>query len=224
MKKILIVDDLRPFVEREKSILNRQDFELFTALSGDEALGLHKAHKMDLIITDLDMPRMSGDQLCSLIKKDPTLKKVSIIMVCTRKQDDLEKCLRCGADGYITKPIKKQELIEKVNHCLNIPFRKDFRVLIKVSVKGRFGAEPFFCISRDISKSGILIETEKVLARGDIISCSFFIPDEERIIVDGEVMRVVKEKASYQYGVMFLNLEPEYEKAIGRYVERISSA
>lgn len=221
-KKILIVDDLKPFIEQEKSILSRADFQVFTASSGKEAVEIHKSERMDLIVADLDMPEMPGDELSQAIRDDKSLKKVSIIIVCTKRASDIERCARCGANAYITRPIKADELLKKVHSFLDVPLRKDIRVLIKVSVRGKFESEPFFCTSQDISKSGILIETEKTLAKGDIVMCSFFLPDEERIVADCEVMRVQKAGGSslYRYGAKFLNLEPEYELIIDRYVKK----
>ncbi|MBI4823998.1 MAG: response regulator [Nitrospirae bacterium] len=223
-KKILIVDDLRPFIEQEKNILSRADFQLFTASSGREALEIHKTEKVDIIIADLDMPEVPGDELSRAIREDKTLKKVSIIIVCTKKASDIERCARCGANTYITRPLKGEELLEKVHNLLDVPLRKDIRVLIKVAIKGRFGSEPFFCTSQDISKSGILIETDKTLAKGDIVICSFFMPYEERIVADCEVVRVMKTGSSlYCYGARFINLNPEYESVIERYVKKQGS-
>ncbi len=221
MKKILIVDDLKPFIEQEKSILSRADFQIFTAGSAEEALELHREYKMDLIIADLEMPGMPGDELCEEIRQDPGLRKVSILMVCTRKKADIERCSKCGANSYIARPVKREELLERAKGLLEIPSRKDMRVLMKVSVKGRFKAEPFFCASQDVSKSGILFESDKVLAKGDVIQCSFFIPDEERVQTDGEVVRVSRsEPGVYCYGIRFVNIEPEYEFAIDRYIKK----
>ena len=63
MKKILIVGNILNFVVTGKNILNRAEFEIFTARSGEEALDIQKTERADLIITELDMPGISGDKL-----------------------------------------------------------------------------------------------------------------------------------------------------------------
>lgn len=219
MKKILIVDDLRPFIEQESSILSRSDFKIFTATSGDEALNIHRAEQVDLIITDLEMPGMAGDVLTNKIRQDIELKKVSVIIICTRRQYDLDRCAKCGANSYLTRPLNPEELLERVNSLLNVPFRKDLRVLIRVTVKGNFRNEPFFCKSQDISRSGLLIETERALAKGDEITCSFYVPDDERIMADAVVVRIIKKETGvFLYGVNFSKIGLTEAHAIERYV------
>lgn len=219
MRKIIIASGLRPFVEKEKSILKRADFRIFTASSGEEALNIHKAEKADLIIADLDMPVISGDKLCSLIREDEEVKKVSIIIVCTNRKSDLERCVNSGANSYITKPVDPAHLIEKVGTLLNIPERRSYRVLIKVEVKGKFMNVPFFCSSQDLSASGILLETDKPLAKGDTVYCSFFLPNSERVIADGEIVRIVRKALrTFQYGVKFISLDRDCKAAIEAFI------
>ena len=220
MKKILIVDDLASFVDREKSILNRADFKIFTATSGEEALKIHKAEHMDMIVTDLEMPGIPGDKLCSIIRQDESLKNVSVIIVCSNSAADRAKVARCQANAYITKPIRPVEFLEKVSQLMDIPERQSYRVLLRVKVKGKTTAEPFFCSSRNISVTGLLIETDKILEKGDIISCSFFLPKSECIVTDAEVMRVVKsDENTHQYGVRYLDISPQFRSSIELFIK-----
>jgi CheY-like chemotaxis protein len=218
MKKILIVDDIATFIEKERTILNRADFQLFSATSGKEALAIHRTKEMDLIITDLDMPDMAGDRLCTTIRKDLTLKKVSVIIVSSGGKEEMARVERCAANAHVTKPIRPVQLIEKVSQLLDVPERKNYRVILKVTVQGKDRNESFFCSSRNISSSGMLIETDKILARGDRISCSFFLPNSERISADGEVVRIVQEGRAYHYGVRYIDIPPQHRSAIDGFV------
>jgi CheY-like chemotaxis protein len=218
MKKILIVADLTTVIEKGKSILNRADLQLFSATSGKEALAEHRAQEMDLIITDLDMPDMGGDRLCTTIREDPSLKKVSIIIISGGSKAELERIELCSANAHITRPIRPLQLLEKVSRILDIPERKSYRVVLKVTVHGKDRTESFFCASRDISSTGMLIETDKFLAKRDRISCSFFLPNSERITTDGEIMRVVQEGKVYQYGMRYIDILPQHRSAIDRFI------
>ncbi|MDA8169383.1 MAG: response regulator [Nitrospiraceae bacterium] len=213
MKKILVVDSLEPFLKHEKSMLDREDFQVFTAKTGTEALDIHRRERVNAILTDLNVPELNGDELVRAIRSDPALKSVSVIVISSLRKADLERCASCGANDYITRPIDQKKLLAKISQLLDIPERRSLRVLIKVTVKGSFGSEPFFGSTHNISVSGLLLETDKVLARGDIIACSFFIPDSERIMADGEVMRVAKAEKGFHYGVRFLDIK-EKDKAI----------
>lgn len=220
MKKILIVDDLHAFIDKEKSILNRSDFSIFTATSSRDALELHRSQKMDLIIVDLDMPELNGDALCSLIRKDPLLQDVSVIIVGSGSEADLQRSRRCQANAFVTKPIRPVQLIEKVSELLDIPERKSYRVLLRVTVNGNSTSKPFFCSSQNISTSGILIETDKPLQKGDSISCSFFLPGAEKVSADAEIVRIADNGGgSFHYGARFLDLQPHYKAAIDSFVK-----
>ena len=163
MKKLLLAGNIQKFMAAGKNILNRADLKIFTTTSCEEALDIHKIEKVDLIITELDMPGISGDKLCSIIRKDEELKHVSIIIVCTAAAVDIARVSRCNANSFMTKPIQPEQLIATVAQLVNIPERQSYRVLLKVSVNGGSVNGSSFCYSRDISATGILLQTEKNL-------------------------------------------------------------
>ena len=208
MRKILIVDDLKPFVEEEKNILSRSDVHIFTATSGSEALSIHRNVKVDLMVVDLDMPSMTGDELCSLVRKDPDLKFVSILMVTRPREADIARCKKCGSNDYITKPIKPKILLEKATALLGVAIRKAYRVFVNVSVNGEKEHAKFAATSVNISTAGLLVETKKALNIGDIVDCSFFLPGTSAISVRGEIVRTIKKPTedACQYGIKFITI------------------
>jgi CheY-like chemotaxis protein len=221
MKKILLVDNIRAIVEKEKNILSRSDFSVFTATSGEEAMRIHGTENVDLIITDLDMPRMSGDVLCTRIRRSDKLRNVSIIIVCSGSEADMRRFRACGANAYITKPISLQQLFQKVSDLLNIPLRLSIRLLVKVTLKGKYRGNSFFAESHNISSTGVLIQTDKVLQRGDLISCSFFLGTSQ-IASDGEIVRVVEKSSNlYQYGVKFTGMDSDSGARIDEFVLKL---
>ncbi len=120
MKKTLIVDDqveVRELVERT---LRVEDYQIFQAESGEEAIEIAKAEKPDLIIMDIMMPGgMDGLEATRGIKNDPETKGCQIIMLTGKgQQDDQEKGLKAGADDYFSKPFSPLELIKKVEEVL----------------------------------------------------------------------------------------------------------
>ncbi len=222
-KKILIANSFRDALERERSILSRSSFEIFTTLSGTEAVALHKAHGMDLIIASLDLPDMGGDNLCSVIRKDKELKNVSIILTCANHPGCIERAAGCGANAYLTKPFHSEQLTEKVTALLSIPRRQNYRVLLKASVKGAQTAEAFYCSSIDISISGMLLETERQMRRGDRLSISFVLPGFGQISVEGEIMRIDARGTVTAYGVRFGYLERSQREALEKFIASRSS-
>jgi two-component system chemotaxis response regulator CheY len=221
MKKILIVDKLNAAIEKKKSMLSRSDFTILTATSGEEAVRIHREEKADLILTELEMPVMSGDALCSRVRSDPELKKVSVIIICSNGESDIRRCQACGANAYVAKPVNPNELFQKVGELLNVPARLSMRLLIKVSVKGKFKGDPFFSSSKNISATGILLETDKTLEKGDSITCSYFL-GADQVESDGEVVRVVRRaQGRNDYGVKFTGMDASSKAKIEQYVKKL---
>ena len=221
MKKILIVDTLSALIEKRKSILSRSDFKILSAVSGEDAVRLHREEKVDLILTELDMPVMSGDILCSRMRRDPDLKRVSVVIICSHNESDIRRCVACGANAYITRPVNPQDLFQKVSALLDVPERLSMRLLIKVTVKGKFRGNSFFATSKNISATGILIETDRSFEKGDLITCSFFL-GADQIESDGEVVRVAKKSPGrFNYGVKFTGMDPSSKTRIEQYVDRL---
>jgi hypothetical protein len=85
-------------------------------------------------------------------------------------------------------------------------------ILVKASVRGYFQQESFFCTSTNLSRTGMNIEVDRVLAKGELMSCSLFIPSIGRIRADAEVVEVIKRrKGISRYGLRFVRLTPEHE-------------
>jgi len=104
--KILIVDDMEDMLYVVETILKGNGYEVATAKDGLEALGKLKEESIDMIISDIMMPRMDGFQFCRECKKDPHLKEIPFIFYTatyTGKKDE-EFALSLGAEKFIKKP------------------------------------------------------------------------------------------------------------------------
>jgi DNA-binding response OmpR family regulator len=226
VKKVIIAADIKSLIEKEESFFKRSDMRMFTSTSNEEVLHIHKTEKADLIIAHLDDPEMGGDVLCSLIRDDPELLRVSILMVCSSGKPAAQEKSWCKANILITEPIIMSVLFEKVHCLINIAQREFFRSPIIVKVKGEQKGEAFFCLSENISASGMLFGTDKVLRHGDSILCSFVLPNSTRILTEAEIVRVGKKMCDIdtnQYGMRFLNLDVENKSAIELFVQKTMS-
>ena len=224
MKKILLVGSIIIYFEKNRGLLNRTDFQILTAATGREALRIHREERVDLIIADLAMPTIGGDRLCSIIRTEKEFRRVSILLVCRNSPEEIEQVAQSGANSWITKPIDAGQLLEKLGQLLSISIRKDYRVLLKAAVKGEMGNIPFFCTSYNISASGMLIETGKVLDKGDRITCTFFLPGSRQIVADGEAIRALTlGDDCFHYGIRFLDLAPETRMEIEKFISSLNA-
>ncbi|MEH7216127.1 response regulator transcription factor [Bacillus toyonensis] len=115
-KRILIVEDEEYIREICKRYLEREEYEVYTAVNGTEGWDLFLTYQPDLIILDLMMPKKDGWALCEEIRQQST---VPIIML-TAKGEERDRILglTMGADDYVTKPFSPRELVLRVQIIL----------------------------------------------------------------------------------------------------------
>jgi CheY-like chemotaxis protein len=224
MKKIIMVYSAIVFFEKNRDLLNRSDFRIYTAVTGKEALRIHRKNRVHMIVADLNMPDMDGDELCELIRSDPNIKNVAILLACRNIPEELERVARCGSNDWVEKPIQSRAFLEKIGQLLEISIRKDYRVILKASVRGERDNKQFFCTSYNISTSGILIETGEVLNQGDRLTCTFFLPGDKQIVAEGEAIRSVSlGEGCFHYGIRFIDLAPDFRVDIESYIDSLVS-
>ena len=207
MKKIIIARNLLNDLEESNTILKRSSITFFPALSSEEILNLHGVKRADLIITDAALPLMGGAELCSRIRGDAELEYVSIIVVCDETENSVSPYQEAGANVVIRRPLNPGMLLWQASELLVIPHRKDMRVLLRVTMEGRGGDASFFAHSQNISISGLLLETERVLTPGDQLTCAFNVAHSE-VTLTGMVIRVeTTASKKSRYGVRFLDCD-----------------
>ena len=119
MKKIVIVDDEPNIVMTLEYTFKKNNFEVFIARDGQEALDIIKVELPDIIILDVMMPLVDGYETLEIIKQEDKLKHCKVIFLSAKnKEKDIEKGLALGADLYLTKPFSIKKLVEQVNQVL----------------------------------------------------------------------------------------------------------
>ncbi len=217
--KILIVSNSHGFLERNKRLLNGVGVRILTATSSREALEVHRKERVNLIIAMLDVPEAGGEKLCSLIRQEDELRNVSFILVRNHHRGRVVHTSQCGANVSFTRPVNAVLLRESVKRLLSISPRRDHRAIFKAHVRGTKESSSFTGISRNISASGILIESDRLLCENDLIKGMFVVSGSLLIVAEGKVVRSLRRQdGTYHYGVRFDNLEPEHRRAIEKYV------
>jgi len=120
MKKILIVDDEPNIVMALEYTLKKNDFQVFIARDGEEAIYLAKQHIPDLVILDIMMPKVDGYEVLTSIRLNENLKHVKVIFLSAKnKEKDIQKGLEKGANLYLTKPFSMKKLIQNITEQLS---------------------------------------------------------------------------------------------------------
>jgi two-component system sensor histidine kinase and response regulator WspE len=103
-KRVLVIDDSLTVRELERKLLDQQGYEVEAAVDGIDGWNAARTGIFDLIITDIDMPRMDGIELVTLLKKDANLKSLPVMIVSYKdREEDRLRGLDAGADYYLTK-------------------------------------------------------------------------------------------------------------------------
>jgi len=113
------VDDSITVRQVTQRLLNRNGIEVFTAKDGVEALAMLKEKRPDLMLLDIEMPRMDGFELAATIRKDDDLKDLPIIMITSRTgKKHSDHAAQIGVNRYLGKPYHESELLENINSLL----------------------------------------------------------------------------------------------------------
>ncbi len=115
-KKILVVDDEQKIVDVVKSYLEHSGYEVYTAYNGRQAMELFESVDPALIVLDLMLPDISGEEICRNVRSQS---KVPIIMLTAKvEEEDILKGLNMGADDYVIKPFSPRQLVARITAVL----------------------------------------------------------------------------------------------------------
>ncbi|OXI31586.1 hybrid sensor histidine kinase/response regulator [Burkholderia sp. AU16741] len=118
-RRVLVVDDSLTVRELERKLLEKRGYDVTVAVDGMEGWNAVRSDAFDLVVTDVDMPRMDGIELVTLIKSDPMLKRVPVMIVSYKDRDeDRRRGLDAGADYYLAKSSFHDEALLDAVHDL----------------------------------------------------------------------------------------------------------
>lgn len=115
MSTVLVVEDTASEMELITTFLKESGYTVIGAVDAQEALNKVSQCRPDVIVTDVVMPGMSGFELCRSIKKNPETEKLPVI-VCSSKNQEIDRlwAMKQGADAYVIKPFKQEDLVKAV--------------------------------------------------------------------------------------------------------------
>lgn len=118
-EKILLVEDNVMNRRLAQFLLKSQGYIVYEATDGQEAVILAKSHLPDLILMDLQLPKVDGFTTTRILKEDETTKDIPVVaLTAYAMKGDVERALEAGCEGYVTKPIDKKEFLEAVARYL----------------------------------------------------------------------------------------------------------
>ena len=119
-RKLLLADDSITIQKVVELVLAEEGYDIKATGNGEDALSALSSFKPDVVLADIDMPKMNGYQLCERIKTNPATKNIPVILLAGAFEPlDDELARNVGAEDFIVKPFESQELIDKINAVLS---------------------------------------------------------------------------------------------------------
>lgn len=182
--KILVVDDEQNILDVVKAYLEKENFEVISAMDGKTAIDIFNRGNIDLIILDLMLPELTGEEVCRRIR---TSSSVPIIMLTAKAEED-EKIegISIGADDYLTKPFSVRELVVRVRALLRRTYKdfapmadiltfnnKDLEVDIKKMLVKKQGKLASLTTNEFKILTIFIMNPEKVFSREELVEKAF---------------------------------------------------
>lgn len=117
--RILLADDNQANCELLEAYLANFNCQIEIARDGQETIDKATSFQPDLILLDVMMPKLNGFEVCQKIKQDPQMKRIMILMVTALNElGDIERAVNAGTDDFLSKPVKRIELLKRVENLL----------------------------------------------------------------------------------------------------------
>ncbi len=202
-KKILIIEDEVDLCELLVSRFKNGGFDVVVANDGDEGLNKARQEKPDVVILDLMLPKLSGEEVCKKIRFDSAISETPILMLTAKAEDsDIIIGRVIGADSYMVKPFETTKLFEEVNRLMEKSLRRKEKE--EGALKGRLLA----LLKKEALKKGDFIlssgKTSKYYLDGRVITLT----PEGAYLVAAIILEMIKDKQIDAVGGPTLGADP----------------
>ena len=222
---ILMVDDVPMFRELGALFLARTG-KVLLAGDGQQALDIVRRQRPDLVIADLRMPHMEGDDLCRAIRAESEIEQTPvIIMISPASAGDRTRAVLAGANDVLDKPLGRVALTECVNRFLRHGLGEGLpRVDLKAPVRMLNDVGEAWGTVRNISRGGIFIESDAWFSPRTEVCLRFKLPDAESDMELAPLAQVVwhKQEATPHLpkgmGMRFLEIDAKTMRSVDDYV------
>jgi CheY-like chemotaxis protein len=225
MATILLVDAVQVFIELEKSFLENAGYSVATATSGEEALEKLSQVNPSLLLLDLYLPGIDGDEVCRRLHSSDRWQSLPIIMVTAAGTDEeIRKCLDAGCADYLTKPVQKKILLEKVKRLFGtVKARTEERKAFDFQVQVNGAGRQFTTTARDLSRNGIYLNSSTTMPPETLVELKVRLSADHDIVLLGKVKRI-QEGPDGGIGIYFIRPEEAGNKELDRLLQETGGA
>jgi uncharacterized protein (TIGR02266 family) len=220
--RLLLIGDVRRFVELLKNYLRRTTCRINTARGGEEAMAACRREMPDVVFLEVSVQDAGGIDLCRSLKNDPVLRAIPVVMVPPREL--IDRCRAAGCDETLPKPVTQEDFLARVRKFISLRERMEGRIPVSLKVEFRARSKDHVAYTKDLSPHGAFIKSPQPLPVGTRLKLKIHLPGERAALsLDGEVMRAVRPAAGSHLlpgiGVRFLDASPEARRALQELID-----
>lgn len=228
--RMLSIDDRSITTELDRAGYRKMGVAIRSAATFTEAQAVLASNTIDVIVINLDSPKLNAVSVCQVLKADENTKKIPIVATSVLERPSrLKDIMKAGCELFMEQPMPRQFFIEKIRTLLDQKTRTSKRVTHAGRVSFKLDGKDHLCEIGDLSHSGILLMTTFVLQPGTKIELSFEIPGYKKPIeVIGEAVRQIASKQGAKenlngIGVRFIEFVGDSQKRLEKYVAKTES-
>ncbi len=189
--KLLLADDSITMQKLVELILAEEGFEIMSTSNGEEALAGIPSFQPDIVLADVEMPKINGYQLCDKIKQNTSTSRLPVILLAGAfEQFDEELAKKVGADDFIIKPFESQELIGKVHAALAISAVTKEESVAVPSMKEKTPEEDLWAMEEILETAGAKTETDAGVKEGIVLEEAVQPVTEETELAEVKIIEV----------------------------------
>jgi len=189
--KLLLADDSITMQKLVELILAEEGFEIMSTSNGEEALAGIPSFQPDIVLADVEMPKINGYQLCDKIKQNTSTSRLPVILLAGAfEQFDEELAKKVGADDFIIKPFESQELIGKVHAALAISAVTKEESVASPSIKEKTPEEDLWAMEEILETAGAKTETDAGVKEEIVLEEAVLPVTEETELAEVKIIEV----------------------------------
>lgn len=219
-KRVLLAGPTGGALRGAAGILERAGFDV-ALVDAPEILETYEAGPPpELLIIDEAFGPEGGVSVCRTLRTNNFWRPVSLMLVVPAGEQHLEECLVAGINDFILAPFPADELVDKVRRLTVIPARRELNTLVRVREAKQDGGT-LLGKTLNVSKGGLLVEVESLLALGRNVDLEFFLPEDPDVLrAKGRVIRRATELDLFHpaFGIRFLEMRDKDRDRIDRFV------
>jgi len=225
---ILIVDDLRVFLEIERNFFERAGFDVQTASSGADALEKAGTVKPDAVLLDLYMPGLDGAECCRRFKRDPDLRNIAVVIITSKAiESDRKRCVEAGCDGFISKIASHSEILMEIERVLSKRVRIPGAAGLSFNVAYGLPQRPMRqSLGSELGPDGLFVASAEAPPQGTALRLEIDLPGfDRRLRLGGQVIRSkIEEERVRGFHLRFIDPEPATLRLISDYLRELNRA